>query len=104
MAPKVTVEDAHVRWTEPAFAVDRRIRACTPAPGAWSTFRGERIKLAPVTLTGHSGSAASDAAQRPGAAARPSRPAAAYPPPPTRATARPPRPAGARPPPPPPAP
>jgi methionyl-tRNA formyltransferase len=52
MAPKITVEDAHVRWTEPAFAVDRRIRACTPAPGAWSTFRGERVKLGPVTPTG----------------------------------------------------
>jgi methionyl-tRNA formyltransferase len=52
MAPKVTVEDARVRWTEPAFAVDRRIRACTPAPGAWSTFRGERVKLGPVTLAG----------------------------------------------------
>src|SRR6266516_1695172 len=27
MAPKVTVEDAQVRWVEPAFAVNRRIRA-----------------------------------------------------------------------------
>jgi methionyl-tRNA formyltransferase len=52
LAPKVTIEDAHIRWTEPAFAVDRRIRACTPAPGAWSTFRGERVKLGPVTLAG----------------------------------------------------
>ncbi|GAA2370158.1 methionyl-tRNA formyltransferase [Dactylosporangium salmoneum] len=48
-APKVTVEDAEVRWADPAFAVDRRIRACTPAPGAWTTFRGERLKLGPVT-------------------------------------------------------
>jgi len=47
-APKVTVEDAEVRWNDPAFAVDRRVRACTPAPGAWTTFRGERIKLGPV--------------------------------------------------------
>ena len=47
-APKLTVEDGRIRWTEPAFAVDRRIRACTPAPGAWSEFRGERIKLGPV--------------------------------------------------------
>jgi methionyl-tRNA formyltransferase len=47
-APKITVEDAEVRWADPAFAVDRRIRACTPAPGAWSTFRGERVKLGPV--------------------------------------------------------
>jgi methionyl-tRNA formyltransferase len=48
-APKITVEDARVDWTEPAPAVDRRIRACTPAPGAWTTFAGERIKLGPVT-------------------------------------------------------
>jgi methionyl-tRNA formyltransferase len=48
LAPKVTVGDARVRWGEPAFAVDRRIRACTPAPGAWSTFRDERCKLGPV--------------------------------------------------------
>ncbi|SCL30453.1 methionyl-tRNA formyltransferase [Micromonospora pallida] len=48
LAPKLTVEDAQVRWAEPAFAVDRRIRACTPAPGAWTTFRGDRVKLGPV--------------------------------------------------------
>jgi methionyl-tRNA formyltransferase len=48
-APKITVEDAHVDWTEPAMAVDRRIRACTPAPGAWTTWQGERLKLGPVT-------------------------------------------------------
>lgn len=48
LAPKVTVEDAEVQWSEPAFAVDRRIRAMTPAPGAWTTFRQERVKLGPV--------------------------------------------------------
>ncbi|MFF0253779.1 methionyl-tRNA formyltransferase [Micromonospora zamorensis] len=48
LAPKLTVDDARVRWSEPAFAVDRRIRACTPAPGGWTTFRGERVKLGPV--------------------------------------------------------
>jgi methionyl-tRNA formyltransferase len=50
LAPKVTVEDAQVRWRDPALAVDRRVRACTPAPGAWTTFRGERVKLGPVRL------------------------------------------------------
>lgn len=49
LAPKLTVEDARVRWTDPAFAVDRRIRAGTPAPGPWTTFRGDRVKLGPVT-------------------------------------------------------
>jgi methionyl-tRNA formyltransferase len=49
-APKILVEDAEVDWSEPAVAVDRRIRACTPGPGAWSTYAGERIKIGPVTL------------------------------------------------------
>ena len=48
LAPKITVEDARIRWGDPAFAVDRRIRACTPAPGAWTTLRDERLKLGPV--------------------------------------------------------
>ncbi len=52
LAPKISVEDARVDWTEPAVAVDRRIRACTPAPGAWSTFEGERIKLGPARPVG----------------------------------------------------
>jgi methionyl-tRNA formyltransferase len=50
IAPKVEVEDAHVDWTRPAAYVDRLIRACTPEPGAWSTYAGERVKLGPVTL------------------------------------------------------
>jgi len=49
-APKIRVEDAEVDWTEPAVAVDRRVRACTPGPGAWSTYAGERIKIAPVAV------------------------------------------------------
>jgi methionyl-tRNA formyltransferase len=47
-APKLTVDDARVRWGDPSFAVDRRIRACTPAPGAWTTLRDDRLKLGPV--------------------------------------------------------
>lgn len=48
-APKVEVADARIDFGHPALAVDRRIRGCTPAPGAWTTFRGERLKLGPVT-------------------------------------------------------
>lgn len=49
LAPKVTVEQARVDWRLPARAIDRRVRGCTPEPGAWTTLRGERIKLGPVT-------------------------------------------------------
>ena len=31
------------------MAVDRLVRACTPAPGAWTTYEGRRLKLGPVT-------------------------------------------------------
>jgi methionyl-tRNA formyltransferase len=48
LAPKITVDDARVDWSAPAVRVDRLVRACTPAPGAWTTFRDRRVKLAPV--------------------------------------------------------
>ncbi|MEU6730548.1 methionyl-tRNA formyltransferase [Nonomuraea wenchangensis] len=48
IAPKLNVADARVAWDKPAMHVDRLIRACTPGPGAWSEFRGTRIKLGPV--------------------------------------------------------
>jgi methionyl-tRNA formyltransferase len=48
LAPKMEVADARVRWQRPAVAVDRQVRACTPAPGAWTIFRGERLKVLPV--------------------------------------------------------
>lgn len=51
-APKIAVEDARVDWRQPADAVDRAIRAYTSAPGAWTTWNGERVKLGPVTLSG----------------------------------------------------
>lgn len=48
LAPKIRVEDARIAWTDPAMRVDRLVRGCTPAPGAWSEFRGERVKVGPV--------------------------------------------------------
>jgi methionyl-tRNA formyltransferase len=50
LAPKVTVDDARVRWGAPAAAVDRGVRACTPEPGAWTTYDGARLKLGPVRV------------------------------------------------------
>jgi methionyl-tRNA formyltransferase len=48
LAPKITVEDAQVDWSAPALRVDRLVRGCTPAPGAWTLIDGERLKLGPV--------------------------------------------------------
>ncbi|MBR7826399.1 methionyl-tRNA formyltransferase [Actinospica sp. MGRD01-02] len=49
LAPKITVEDARVDWKTPAQHIDRQVRACTPAPGAWTTLGGERVKLFPLS-------------------------------------------------------
>ncbi len=50
IAPKITVEQARVRWDLPAPVVERRIRAVTPNPGAWTVISDLRIKLGPVRL------------------------------------------------------
>ncbi len=50
VAPKVTVDDARVRWDLPAHVVERRIRAVTPNPGAWTLVGELRIKLGPVAI------------------------------------------------------
>ena len=49
-APKITVADAEVDWTQPAVRVDRQVRACTPSPGAWTTLDGVRLRLGPVSM------------------------------------------------------
>ena len=49
-APKLTVADARIDFGQPALAVERRIRACTPDPGAWTSFRDGRLKLGPAAL------------------------------------------------------
>ncbi|WP_306362062.1 methionyl-tRNA formyltransferase [Nocardia sp. CC227C] len=49
-APKVEPEAGHIRWDQPALAISRRIRAVTPAPGAWTVVDGKRLKLGPVDM------------------------------------------------------
>lgn len=49
LAPKLTRADGRVNWRQPALAIDRQVRACTPAPGAWTTFNGMNLKVWPVT-------------------------------------------------------
>ncbi len=67
LAPKIEVADARVPWSTPALAVDRLVRGCTPAPGAWTTFRGDRVRLEPVTVVDAAGAALAEATDlRPG--------------------------------------
>jgi methionyl-tRNA formyltransferase len=50
LAPKLKPGDARVTWSHPASSIDRRVRACTPEPGAWTTFRGKRLGLGAVRI------------------------------------------------------
>jgi len=48
-APRLLPADAKVDWRRPAFVVDRLVRGCTPAPGAWTSLPdGSRLGLGPV--------------------------------------------------------
>jgi methionyl-tRNA formyltransferase len=49
-APKLNPPDARVDWKLPAHLIDRVVRACTPDPGAWTEFAGDRVKLWPFRL------------------------------------------------------
>ncbi|MGW1200998.1 methionyl-tRNA formyltransferase [Streptomyces sp. NPDC002536] len=51
LAPKISVADARIDWAAPALRVDRVVRGCSPAPGAWTTFRGERLKVMAAALS-----------------------------------------------------
>jgi methionyl-tRNA formyltransferase len=50
LAPKLTIDDGRLDWTQPALAIGRRARGVTPEPGAWTTLEGQRVKLEPVLL------------------------------------------------------
>ena len=49
-APKISPSEAEIDWRQPALAIERAIRAYTPAPGAWTTLNGSRIQLGPVSI------------------------------------------------------
>ncbi|GAB3769579.1 methionyl-tRNA formyltransferase [Microlunatus parietis] len=48
-AAKLTVEDGQLDWQRTAVELDRQVRGCQPAPGAWTTFRGDRFKINSAT-------------------------------------------------------
>jgi methionyl-tRNA formyltransferase len=53
-APKISKADSRIEWRSPAIEIDRRIRAMTPTPGAWTMIDngedGSTISIAPVLV------------------------------------------------------
>jgi methionyl-tRNA formyltransferase len=44
-AEKVSKDEGRIDWQDPSLKIERKIRAFYPAPGAWTTFRDELIKI-----------------------------------------------------------
>lgn len=44
-APKLTADDARIDWSMGETAIVNRVRAFNPRPGAWTTWRGKRLKI-----------------------------------------------------------
>ena len=65
-APKISPDDARISWEQPADAVRNRIRAFNPAPGAWTTLRGERVKVHRASLMDAAVAGGEDTAGVPG--------------------------------------
>lgn len=44
-APKLTTENTHIRWNQPAEVVYNFIRGLSPVPRAWTLFQGKRLHI-----------------------------------------------------------
>lgn len=44
-APMIKKEDGRLDWTQTAVALERRVRAMTPWPGAFTTWQGKTLKI-----------------------------------------------------------
>jgi methionyl-tRNA formyltransferase len=44
-APKLDPDDARIDWKESSIRIHNLVRALNPAPGAWTTMRGARLKI-----------------------------------------------------------
>lgn len=53
-APKLDAADGALDFARPADELRRRVRAFTPEPGAFTTFRGQRIVIVSASVTGGS--------------------------------------------------
>ncbi len=49
-APQLTKEDGHLNFARPAAELERRVRACTPWPGAFALWHGQPIKILRAAL------------------------------------------------------
>lgn len=49
-AAKITKQECEIDWNQKAEVISQKIRAFTSAPGAWTRFRGETLKIDSVEI------------------------------------------------------
>ena len=68
-APRLTKDDGRIDWREPAVTIERKARAFTPWPSAFTTLGGRTVKILRTRVATDAGGPASvPAASPPGAA------------------------------------
>ena len=45
LAPKISVQDCKINWSNPALMIHNQIRAFSPKPGAFTFYKNKRVKL-----------------------------------------------------------
>jgi len=76
-APKISTDDAHIDWSEPAETIFNKVRGLTPRPGAWGTLNEKRLKIWRVSYLRLGGG--DDTSAPPGETANPSKSAPSSP-------------------------
>jgi len=56
-AAKIDKAEARIDWTRPAIELERLVRAMNPAPGAWFSVNGERVRVLAAEVTDDTGPA-----------------------------------------------
>lgn len=51
-AQKLSKQEAKIVWNEPAVAIERKIRAFFPVPGAWTEYQGKPLKILTAEVVG----------------------------------------------------
>ncbi len=50
LAPQLRKQDGQIDWSQPAEAIERQIRACTPWPGSFTAWEGGQLKILEATV------------------------------------------------------
>ncbi len=48
LAPKISRQEARINWSMNANFIRNSVRAFSPSPGAWTTYRGSNLKISEV--------------------------------------------------------